>query len=75
MIPRPAGSPLRGGLAGQPGGTGAHLEGVLRHHRPSTVDGEAGRPRDTALYAITDDEWPDVRRRLLDRLGKAYGRG
>ncbi len=54
---------------------GARLEGVLRHHRPSTVVGEAGRPRDTALYAITDDEWPAVRRRLLDRLGKAYGRG
>src|SRR6185369_11604089 len=25
---------------------GARFEGVLRHHRPSTVAGEAGRPRD-----------------------------
>ena len=47
---------------------GAHFEGVLRHHRPSTVDGEVGRPRDTALYSITDDEWPAVRQGLTGRL-------
>lgn len=47
---------------------GARFEGVLRHHRPSTVAGEEGRPRDTALYSITDDEWPAVRQALLDRL-------
>ena len=47
---------------------GARFEGVLRHHRPSTVAGEAGRPRDTALFAITDDDWPAVRQALLDRL-------
>lgn len=54
---------------------GARLEGILHHHRPSMVAGEAGRPRDTALYAVTDGEWPDVRRGLLDRLGMTYGRG
>ena len=47
---------------------GACFEGVLRHHRLSTVEGEVGRPRDTALYSITDDEWPAVRQDLTDRL-------
>ncbi|MET0146664.1 MAG: GNAT family protein [Ilumatobacteraceae bacterium] len=47
---------------------GARFEGVLRHHRPSTVRDELGRPRDTAVYAITDDDWPTVRRRLTARL-------
>jgi N-acetyltransferase len=47
---------------------GACLEGVLRNHRPSAVAGEAGRPRDSALYAITAADWPDVRDRLLGRL-------
>jgi RimJ/RimL family protein N-acetyltransferase len=47
---------------------GAQLEGVLRHHRPSMVPGEAGRPRDTALFSITDGDWPTVRQGLLDRL-------
>ena len=52
---------------------GATFEGVLRHHRPSMVTGEEGRPRDTALFAITDDEWPGVRRELLGRLSMTYG--
>jgi RimJ/RimL family protein N-acetyltransferase len=47
---------------------GARFEGILRHHRPSMVPGEAGRPRDTALFSITDDDWPDVREALLARL-------
>ena len=47
---------------------GARFEGILRHHRPSLVPGEAGRPRDTALFSITDDDWPAVRQGLLDRL-------
>jgi N-acetyltransferase len=47
---------------------GARHEGVLRNHRPSAVAGEAGRPRDSALFAVTDTEWPDVRRRLLGML-------
>jgi RimJ/RimL family protein N-acetyltransferase len=48
---------------------GARFEGVLRHHRPSMAPGEAGRPRDTAMYSITDDDWPAVREALLARLG------
>jgi RimJ/RimL family protein N-acetyltransferase len=47
---------------------GARFEGILRHHRPSMVAGEAGRPRDTALFSVTDDDWPAVRQGLLDRL-------
>jgi RimJ/RimL family protein N-acetyltransferase len=47
---------------------GAHYEGTLRHHRPSKVTGEAGRPRDTAMFAITDDDWPAVRQQLNQRL-------
>jgi RimJ/RimL family protein N-acetyltransferase len=47
---------------------GASLEGIVRHHRPSLVPGEAGRPRDTALFSIIDDEWPAVRQTLVDRL-------
>lgn len=47
---------------------GARYEGTLRHHRPSTVAGEIGRPRDTALFAITDDDWPNVRHQLQHRL-------
>ena len=47
---------------------GAHFEGTLRHHRPSLAPGEEGRPRDTALYAVTDEDWPLVRARLARRL-------
>ena len=47
---------------------GARPDGVLRNHRPSHVAGEAGRPRDSELFAVTDTDWPDVRRRLLEML-------
>ncbi len=50
---------------------GARHEGVLRNHRPSAVAGEAGRPRDSALFAITDTDWPDVRGRLRRRASRA----
>jgi N-acetyltransferase len=49
---------------------GAVLEGILRNHRPSKVPGEEGRPRNTALFSITADEWPAVRGSLSDRLGR-----
>lgn len=39
---------------------GATFEGVLRHWQPSQVAGEDGRFRDTAMFSITDDEWPRV---------------
>ena len=47
---------------------GARYEGTLRHHRPAMVEGESGRPRDTALFAIIDDDWPAVREQLERRL-------
>jgi RimJ/RimL family protein N-acetyltransferase len=47
---------------------GARFEGILRNHRPSSVPGEGGRPRDSALFAITATDWPGVRERLRERL-------
>lgn len=52
--------------------TGATFEGILRHHRPaadSPLDGL--RPRDSAIYSITDRDWPVVADRLRDRLDDA----
>ena len=43
---------------------GATKEGVLRKHR-IRVDGSW---RDTVQYCMTDDDWPEARRRLTDRL-------
>ena len=42
---------------------GANFEGLLRKHR-RFGDGW----RTTALYAMTDDEWPSARDRLLQRI-------
>lgn len=48
---------------------GATFEGILRRHRQSMGHAvEAGVPRDSALYSIVRDEWPDVRAGLRDRL-------
>ena len=47
---------------------GARHEGVLRNHRPSYVAGEAGQARNSAVFSITDTEWPEVRDRLVRRL-------
>lgn len=44
---------------------GAVREGVLRKHMLL----RDGYIRDTVMYSITDDEWPDVRKRLETRLG------
>lgn len=49
---------------------GASFEGILRNHRPSTVEGELGRPRDTAMFAMTADEWPAAKARLESRLAR-----
>jgi RimJ/RimL family protein N-acetyltransferase len=43
---------------------GASFEGVLRRHRRSTHAGDGDRLRDTAYYAVTVENWPDVRDRL-----------
>ncbi|GAA0769384.1 GNAT family protein [Brevundimonas olei] len=44
---------------------GATFEGVLRKHKITWT----GRARDTAQFAILDEDWLEVRRRLDDRLG------
>lgn len=43
---------------------GAKAEGVLRRHKTTWT----GRARDTAMFSILDDEWPNVRDRLDQRL-------
>jgi len=43
---------------------GAKAEGVLRRHRILPD----GTHRDTPIFSIIDNEWPDVRRGLLQRL-------
>lgn len=45
---------------------GAREEGTLRKHQ-ILPDGGV---RDTVYYSILDDEWPDVRRGLLEKLGR-----
>jgi len=45
-------------------GIGATFEGIFRKH--GVADG--GRVRDTAWYSVVDDEWPEVKARLLTRL-------
>lgn len=49
---------------------GAQFEGVLRQHAIMPD----GFVRDTAMYSITRGEWPTVRERLRDRLGRLSGR-
>lgn len=46
---------------------GARFEGILRKYQ-TRWDGYV---RNTALFAITDDDWPAVRARLAERLGRA----
>lgn len=55
---------------------GARFEGVLRNWSRSSAPGEDGRLRDSAVFSITAEEWPDVRARLEERLarGRAEGR-
>ena len=43
---------------------GAKAEGVLRKHKITWT----GRARDTAMFAVIDDDWPEVRARLDRRL-------
>ncbi|MDQ1153855.1 GNAT family N-acetyltransferase [Brevundimonas sp. SORGH_AS_0993] len=43
---------------------GAKAEGVLRKHKTTWT----GRARDTAMFAIIDDDWPEVREGLDRRL-------
>jgi RimJ/RimL family protein N-acetyltransferase len=49
---------------------GATFEGVLRNWQASHAPGEKGRLRDTAMFSITDSEWPTVRAALEARLAR-----
>jgi RimJ/RimL family protein N-acetyltransferase len=53
---------------------GGRFEGVLRAWQPSYAPGEAGLVRDTAMFSITADEWPDVRDRLEARIARRLAR-
>jgi RimJ/RimL family protein N-acetyltransferase len=46
---------------------GAGFEGVLRNHRLRYNTPEP-EPRNTAVYSITDGDWPEVKRSLAQRL-------
>jgi N-acetyltransferase len=50
---------------------GAQFEGVLRKWSPSWVPGEEGRLRNSALFSVTDDEWPAVQTALSARVARA----
>jgi RimJ/RimL family protein N-acetyltransferase len=47
---------------------GGRFEGVLRNWQAAQVDGEEGLTRNSAMYSILVEEWPDVRARLEARL-------
>jgi RimJ/RimL family protein N-acetyltransferase len=46
----------------------AQFEGVFRKHM--LVGDDRDRLRDSAFYAIVDDDWPEVKANLLRRLGR-----
>ncbi len=48
---------------------GATFEGVFRRHQLTA----SGRVRDSAWYAVTDEDWPAVRERLAARLAARAG--
>ncbi|WP_030264005.1 GNAT family N-acetyltransferase [Streptomyces sp. NRRL B-24484] len=47
---------------------GARFEGVLRNWSASWAPGEQGRLRDSAIFSVTAEEWPEVRAGLERRL-------
>lgn len=47
---------------------GARFEGVLRNWSPSHAAGEEGRLRDSAIFSVTDAEWPAVKSTLTARI-------
>ncbi len=57
------------------GALGATWEGILRNWQPSHAPGEEGLLRDPVMFSFVAGEWPEVRRRLEERLaaGEAGG--
>lgn len=50
--------------------TGAKFEGVLRNWSFSWAPGENGRLRDSAIFSITAEEWPETKAQLETRLAR-----
>ena len=50
---------------------GARFEGVLRNWGPSWVPGEEGKLRDSAVFSVTDAEWPRVKSALTGRVERS----
>ena len=48
---------------------GAQKDGIIRHHKRR----RDGTVRDTVMYSILEQEWPDVKRHLLLRLARYSG--
>jgi RimJ/RimL family protein N-acetyltransferase len=53
---------------------GAHFEGILRSWSRSWAPGEDGELRDSAMFSIIVNEWPECRARLHARLRRIAGR-
>jgi RimJ/RimL family protein N-acetyltransferase len=53
---------------------GARFEGLLRNWSQSWAPGENGRLRDSAIFSIVAQEWPDRRAELERRLARALDR-
>ncbi|MCD7445249.1 GNAT family N-acetyltransferase [Streptomyces lincolnensis] len=53
---------------------GARFEGVLRNWSRSSAPGERDRLRDSAIFSITAEEWPERRARLEERVAGFRGR-
>ncbi|MFI2432337.1 GNAT family N-acetyltransferase [Streptomyces sp. NPDC018693] len=53
---------------------GAHFEGVLRNCQTSKVPGEEGRLRDSAIFSITAEEWPQRKAELAERVASHAAR-
>ncbi|AWT43405.1 MULTISPECIES: GNAT family N-acetyltransferase [Streptomyces] len=53
---------------------GARFEGVLRNWSRSWAPGEEGRLRDSAIYAVTAEDWPGCRERLAERVARYTAR-
>lgn len=47
---------------------GARFEGVLRNWSPSWAPGEEGKVRDSAMFSVIAEEWPEVKAALISRL-------
>jgi N-acetyltransferase len=47
---------------------GARFEGILRRWSPSLAPGEEGRLRDSAMFALIDDDWPTAKPELAARI-------